>query len=243
MPDDEERHAQDHRDEGDQLGRLVDLALERRGLLDDRLRQRGDPPELRVHAGPVDDRLRVAARAQRPGEDEVLGLEHRRRRLRPLSRPRHRLRLARQRRHVDLDGAIDQPRVGRKPVAFGQQQQIARDQVDGLDLDENATPAHARPGRQQVAQRLGGVLGLALLGEGERRVQHDHDDDRHGQGEHAGGERQRGRHPQQERQRVRELAEQAAPGAGTAFAADLVAPDLEQAPGGLAVVEPLDLRA
>jgi hypothetical protein len=188
MPDNEERHAETDGHQRDQLGGPVDLALERRWLVDHRLRQRRDPPELGVHPGAVDHGLRIATRAQRAREREVLGLQRRGRRVRALGAARDGLGLAGQRRHVDLHGAGDQARVGREPVALGEQQQVAGHERRGLDLHERAAAPHACVGGQQVAKRLGRMLRLPLLREGERGVQDDHHHDRHGERQHAGGQ-------------------------------------------------------
>jgi hypothetical protein len=242
VADREERDAERDGHGGDQLGRRVDLALQRRRLVDDGLRQRGDPPQLGVHAGAVDDGLGVAAGAERAGEDEVLCLQRRRRGCGALGATRDRLRLAGQRRHVDLHSSRDQARVGRQPVALGEQQQVARDQHGRVDLDQDARAPHAGARREQVAQCLGGVFGLTLLGERERRVEHDDDDDRRGQGDDARGERQAGGHPQQQGQRVRELVQHAAPPMPSRVAPDLVGSELQQTARGLAIVQPFGLR-
>ncbi len=178
----------------------------------DALGQRGDPAELRVHAGRVDDRLGLAARCT----------ARRRRR-----GPRPRAGAVRPAARVAPSGATgtdspvsgdrstsrragDQPRVGRQPVALRQQQQVAGHQLGGVDLAHLAVAAHAGPRRQELAQRLGRALGLALLGEREQRVEHDHGDDRDRQRRGAGDQRQRRGGPEQQRERVGELRGQLA---------------------------------
>ena len=71
----------DDGDRRDQPGDAVDLALKRTDLGPHSLGERSDPAELRRHRGRVHDRLRLAADAERAREDDVLGLEQRRRAL------------------------------------------------------------------------------------------------------------------------------------------------------------------
>jgi len=229
--DGEEDNPGGDRDRRDQQGHPVDLHLQRARLGAHPLRERRDAAELRAHPGREDDRLRLAAGAERSREDQVRRLQRRHAGLGRAGQPRDRLRLAGQRRGVDLDRALDQARVGAQPVALVDQQQVPRHQLARVDLDPLAAAADARPRGQVLAQRLGRALGLQLLAEGEEGVEHDHRDDRRRQGEHPGGRREPGGEPEQQRQRVRELERQVAQPARPLAALDQVgAVLLEPAP-------------
>ena len=92
---------------------------------------------------------------------------------------------------------LDHAQVGRDPVAGVEQDEVAGDQLGGVDLQPAPVAEHHGPARQQVAQALGGVLGAALLDEGEDAVHHDHDEDGDTQLRHAGDEGEHRRDPQQ----------------------------------------------
>ena len=111
------------------------------------------------------------------------------RRWRHCRRAQHGQRFAGERRHVALERATEQPRVGGHPVAFGEGDDVTGDEQRGLDLLLAAVADHRRVWWQVVLERLDRRLRLALLDERERGVEHDHRGDRHGQdrdpGDHA----------------------------------------------------------
>ena len=187
-----------------------------------------------MHPGCEDDRLGLPRGAERAGEDEIVGVDQRRRRPAANRAARDRLRLARERRRIDLHRARDQPRVGGEAIALADQQQVARHQLCDFDLDRLFPAPYPRPRRQVLAQRLGGPLRLQLLGEGEDGVEDDHRDDRRRQGEDPGGGGKRRGDPEQQRQRVGELQPQVAEVARPPAPLDLVRPVLLEPPARLA---------
>ena len=105
---------------------------------------------------------------------------------------------------------VEQPRVGRDPVALLDQEHVAGHEP--RRVDDLLVPVAQDPRlRGQVrGQRLDRALGLQLLGEREARVDHDHDDDRDRHGDDAGRPGERRGRPEQQRQRMGELARQLA---------------------------------
>ena len=118
---------------GDQPRDTADLLLERALVGLDPLRESGDAAELGLHAGGEDERLRLAADAGRAAEDQLACLEQRAGRVGELGRAKDRLRLPRERRHVDLDRAFEQAGVGRDPIPLGQEQHVARNELARVD--------------------------------------------------------------------------------------------------------------
>jgi hypothetical protein len=138
---------------------------------------------------------------------------------------------------------VHESRIGGQAVALRELHDIPGDEPRCRQLADRAVASHARGGRQELAKRLGGALGLDLLREGEYRVQHDHRDDRHRErrnaayeGEHRGG-------PQQQRERVGELARELAPAAGTLAPRYLVRAVLDEPPRRLAALQAAEARA
>ena len=242
QPEREERQSDDDRDDRDQLRDMAHLVLERALLAPDALRERGDAAELRLHAGREDERGGLAARAARAAEDEVARLEQGvRARVARLARDRDGL--TGERGDVDLQPPADDPCVGRHPVALLEEQDVADDH--GARIDDLAA-ALAQDGhlrRQVRGKRLDGSLGLALLEQGEARVQQDDGDDGAGEYRRAGEPREHGRGPQEERERMDELDEDLMQPAPAAAPDDLVRPIDEQAPLGLACRQPVPARA
>ena len=122
------------RDEGDQPGDAPDLRSSGLGSASTRSVRAAMRPSSRLHARREHERLRVAADAGRAAEDEVARLDQRPGASPGLGRAQHRLRLARQRREVDLErsrrAAARRPRSGRPP-----------------------RPAARRPGRARARRR------------------------------------------------------------------------------------------
>ncbi len=224
----EEDHAGADRHDRDELRGTVDLRLQRADLAAHPLRECCDPPELGAHPGRVDDGLGFAGGAERPGEDEILGVEQARRRAAALRASGERLGLAGQRRHVDLERAVDQPRVRGQPVALAQHHDVAGNERRRVDLADRsgATDTHARG--QHLREGLRRPLGLELLREREDGVEHDHGDDRRRQDRRARQERQQRRDPQQRGERVGELPRELAQMARPRPARDLVGPVLRE---------------
>ena len=161
-------------DDGDQPGDAPHLQLERARLRLDPFRERGDPPELGLHPGCVDERGRLTRDDRGAAEDQVTRLEQ-------LPAPRlvsrgaqHRLRLARQRREVDVERPFDQPRVRGDSLALLDEQYVAGHELGRMHERTLAVPANRGLLRQVRTQRLDRALGLALLRKGESGVEDDH---------------------------------------------------------------------
>ena len=99
----------------------------------------------------------------------------------------HRLGLAGERGHVDLQLARDQPRIGRESIPLVEQDDVTGHQLSGVDLHLLSAAAYTRPRREQSPQGLGCRFGLAFLGEREGRVEADDRDDRQRQRAVAAG--------------------------------------------------------
>ena len=87
-------------------------------------------------------------------------------------------RLAGERGLVDLEiNGLDQPGVGRDPVAGGQSDNVAGDELAGRDVSLLPIPQHGGGGRGHLAQGLDGPLGAILLHKPEEHgEEHDHGD-------------------------------------------------------------------
>ena len=72
---------------------------------------------------------------------------------------------------------------------------VADDQLGGVDLERRPVAQHHGPARQQVAQAFGGVLGTVLLDEGEDPVDDDDDEDGDAELGQAGDEGEHARRP------------------------------------------------
>ena len=225
------------RDQGDQPGHLADLVLERRRLALDALGERRDPAELGVHPGRVDQGAGLALDAAGPREDQVSGLERRDAGVGELGVAIDGRRLPGQRRHVDLERSLEEPRVGGDPLPLLDQQHVARDELGRRDPELLSVAEDTRLGGEIRGKRLHRALGLELLDEGEDRVDEDHDDDRDRDGDDAGNPREDGRGPEEEGQRVGELAPQVAEMAALLPPANLVWPVLLEPALGLAPAE------
>ncbi len=205
-----------------------------RRLARDALRERGDPAELGVHAGRVDQGAGLALDAAGPGEDQVPGLEPRDARVGELGVAIDGRGLPGERRHVDLERSLKEARVGRDPLSLLDQQHVARDELGRRDAELLAVAEDPRLGGEIGGERLHRAFGLELLDEGEDRVDEDHDDDRDRHGDDAGDPGESRRRPEEQRQRMGELARQVAQMAALFPPADLVGPVLLEPSLGLA---------
>ena len=132
--DRDERGTGDERDQRDQPGDPSYLRLQRALVALDALRQRGDAPELCVHAGREHQRSRRALRARRAREHQVARLEQRHLSIQQLGGAKRRHRLAAEHREVDLDAPRDESRVGRDAIALLDHQHVSRHQGGRVDL-------------------------------------------------------------------------------------------------------------
>jgi hypothetical protein len=120
---------------------------------------------------------------------------------------------------------------------------VARDEQACRDRPAVAVAQDGDHVGEVGGQCLDGTLGLALLEQGEERVQDDHADDRHRQDRRGREPREHGRRPEQQRQRMRQLHDDVAPPAPAPAPRQLVGPVLDQPALGLAAREPLAPRA
>ena len=147
-------------------------------LRPDLLGERGDAAQLGVHPGREHHRVRVPGGARLAAEHQVGRVQE------PAvadvgpGRAHDGHRLAGQRRRVDLDAALQEPRVGRDAIAFGDHQDVAGHELGRVDRLAPRTPDHRRARREVTAEELDRSLRLLLLHEREHRVEHDDRDDR-----------------------------------------------------------------
>ncbi len=162
--------------------------------------QLGDAGQHGVAARGLDEPIGSAGGDVGAGEGLVAGPQRR----------RHTL--ACQRRGIDLDVVgRGQRHVGRHPIAGRQHDDVAHDDVGGVDHHRLAVAAHDHAGRQQVAQALRGPLGALFLNEREHTVDDDDHEDRHAQLRHAGDDGEDPCDPQHQGEEVGELSDQLAP--------------------------------
>ena len=230
-------------DDGDQPGDAPHLQLERARLRLHPFRERGDPPELGLHPGRVDERGRLTRDDCGAAEDQVT-------RLKQLPAPRflacgaqHRLRLTRQRREVDVKRPLNQPRVRGDSFTLLDEQYVAGNELGRVHEHTLAVPANRGLLRQVRTQRLDRALGLALLRKGEGGVEDDHRQHREPEHRRPARERKRRRQEEQQRQRVRELARELRGPVCPATPRELVRTVRDQPPGSLARGQPPRLRA
>ena len=114
---------------------------------------------------------------------------------------------------VELSTRSSSPRasvgVGGDPVAGGEQDHIAGNDLLAVDLGHLAVAPHPHALRQHLPQRLDRLLGPVLLDVGEDRVDEDHGDDRRAQLRQAGEQREHRAGPEQEREQMDEVGEEA----------------------------------
>ena len=134
----------------------------------DALGERGDPAELGVHPGRVDQGAGLALDAAGPAEDQVARLERRDARVGELGVAIDGRRLAGQRRHVDLERSLEEPRVGGDPLALLDQQHVARDELGRRDPISSPVADHPCLRGEVGRKRLDRPLGLHAPGRRRR---------------------------------------------------------------------------
>ena len=103
-------------------------------------------------------------------------------------------------------------RVGRDAIPRRQEQDIAHDNVAGVDLDPlTVAPDDDRP-REQRAQSRRSVIGATLLDERKDGVDDDDDDDGNRQRRQPGEHRQAAGDPQHDGEEMKQLVGQEAAG-------------------------------
>ena len=239
-PEGKKRGADRDRHAGDQPRDPADLALDRARFRPHALGQRRDAPELRVHAGGVDERSGLTADAGRPAEDESSRVDEQAAGLIVgIGRPVDGLRFAGEGREVDLDTTAEEARVGRNPITLADDDDVARYERRRVDDADVAVAHDCRLLRKVALQRLDRAARLPFLREGERGIEHDHRDDRRAQHRRPRDESEPCRDPQQQGKRVDQLVDDLARPLATSAAPELVGPVGEESPRGLALGQAL----
>lgn len=109
------------------------------------LGERGDAAEFGVHSGGEHYSGRFAGGARRSAEHHVAGMDEGNVAVTGVDGDRDRRRLSGQRGRVHLKGTGEQARVGGHAVALGYDDDVAGDEVTGVDLGFPAVPQHAGP--------------------------------------------------------------------------------------------------
>ena len=171
----QEGDAHRHGHPGDQPGHPTHLQLERAGVLVGAARESRDASELGRHAGVHHQGQRLPGGAGGAGQHDVVGVDDADRRS-PACRGDHRpvclhgRRLAGHRRHVQLDGPVEEAGVRADRRPFLQDHQIARDHPAASTTCTVAVPDDGGMRRQVARQRRDRVLGVPLLHQGEAGV-------------------------------------------------------------------------
>ena len=239
----EERETDDEGNDRDQPCDAADFSLKRAGVDPDALRQRGDPPQLGVHAGGDDERAGDSSDACRAAEDEFTRVEQRTGGVRELGRAEHRLRLARHRRQIDIDCPIEQPGVRRDPIALLDQEHVAGHKRAGVDLLPTTVPEYVGLLGEVAPKGFDGLLCLALLDEGEEGVEQHDRHDRDCERGRTADQREHSGHPEQQRKRVYELLRELPWPARTPASRQLVGSVCDEPPISLAACKTLGAGA
>jgi hypothetical protein len=222
----------------------VEPALQRRARLLDPLHERPDPSHLGACTGGDDDRARVPGGHRRGLVDHRCTLgEHGPLIDRRIGALAHRRRLAGQRRlaHREL-GRREKARVGRDALSRLELDDVAGDELAGIDVGPLFAANDRRPGHLEPEQRVHCAAGAQLGDEADRGVDHEHGDDGDRVDDVTGGERNRRRSDQQQDDDAAELVEQDPEGAARRRRRELVRPDPGESRPGLIVRQPLGAR-
>ena len=241
--DREKREPDEHCDEGDEPRDLPHLTFEWALLHLHPLRERCDPAELRLHPGGKDEGLRLARDARGSAEHEISCVEQRATRIALVGRAKHGLRLPGERRHVDVDRALEETRVRRDPVALDDEQDVAGHELARVDGRAVRIADDRCLDREVEPQRLDGAFGLTFLHEREQRVQDDDQDDCDAEDGRDSDEREHRSRPEQQRERMCELLQELTRPTATAMALELVRPVRRKAPLGLPTRQPFGAGA
>jgi hypothetical protein len=233
----EEDHPGADREATDGPHRPVQVQPQGRGAAGDLAGQPGDGAQPGPGPGGHDHHPAAPGGDVGAGEDQVGRLGRvRGRDLEGVHTSGDRFGLAGQGRVVDLEviGGLH-PAVDRHPVALGEQQDVAWDQLGRGDPPLAAIAQGRRLLREQRRQRPGGPLGPVLLHEAEGAIDQHHGDDRPAEQGHLADKGQHRRHPKQQREEVEQLGCELTWEAGPAGLGEPVRTGLRQPRGRLLV--------
>ena len=216
VADRKEHDAEPGRQRRDDPREECHLALERRQCRPGSLREVGDFPECRAHAGGEDHSASIARDQGRPGEQDVGAGRDLVLFARP-GIPGDRQRFAGDRRAVDLHPErFDQAAVSRDAVTLVQPDDVSRHELARRQLDQGAPAFHRDHLRKQIAKRGERPFAPILLPEREQAIDQDDADDRERERTHPlarlldlGEQGERGREPEDQREEVGELTQKA----------------------------------
>ena len=182
--EDRKREQHDHGDDAhgdaEDLGDVVHLLLQRRGLVFGGLEQVGNLAHLRVHAGAGHDGAAGALRHGRAVEHHVRAVAERLRAVERGGLLAHRHRFAGERRLGDAQArGGEQSAVGRHGVAFAKHQDVTGHDVGRVDAFHTAVAQHVGRGCGHFGKRVDGLFRLRFLHIAQDGIddqdQHDHD--------------------------------------------------------------------
>ncbi len=225
---------------------MVKLDLQRRGPLVLGAEGGGQAPDLGVLARGRDQQPAAAAGDHRVHVDHARAVGQRQLRVvRGLHDLDHRVRLAGERRLVDLQAVgLEQPPVGRDAVARLQQHHVPGHHLVGVHGDQLAPAPHPRAQHQHALQGRQAAFGAVFLVEAQHRVDHGHHQDHHGVAQVPDQGRQHRGAQQQQDQQALELLEEDGPGRGGGLLGQAVGAVAVQPLVGLGRAQaPLDVHA
>ena len=169
--------AHPHTDQGEHLGHLPHLSLERGLPLGLAEKKPGDLAHLRVHTGGGHHHPAPAAGDHRAPDDHVLPLGQGGVLGQPAPAPLvHRQGLAGHGRLIRLEAGLPQhPSVGGDVVPGLQQDDVAGHQLTALQPPLQPLPNHPGLGGRELPQGLQGLAGVVLLGHGDHRVEENNE--------------------------------------------------------------------
>ena len=202
--------ADDHDDNGQLLGEIVQALLEGGLALLGLVHQGGHLAQLRVHARAGDHKDRPAIGHQGAGEHHVLPVAQGHISLgNDLVGLLHRLALAGERTLIDLQGVVLQnPAVGHHHVAGLQLHNIAGNHLSRGHGGARAVPYHLGAGRRHCLQALQGFLRLEMLHRAQHGVENEHRENDDGALRLTGGQGDEGRGDEDHHHQVLKLLQE-----------------------------------
>ena len=214
-------------DERNRAHETMQLACQGRVGADGVLCEHGDSGELGRGAGRSHDRPPLALDDERAGAETIAGAD------------RVGNALAGHGRGVDEQSvALDAGHVGCHAIAVGEDDQVVGHEAVGVDQERRSVTHDHHLERKQALQPGRRLLGSVLLGEGEQRVDHDHDEDRDPQLRKSTDDREHAGHPEHGGEEVGEFCEQLTPDGCPRRRGECVRTDIVQPSGSVGRGEP-----